>query len=802
MFRNYIKVAWRNLVRKKKYSLINIVGLALGIACCILLFLYVHNEWTYDEFHQKADRIFRVNRLLTEPNGDVGPTADTPAPLAAALKNTFPEVQKTVRLTAGDIRIAIDNNSYVKKEALYVDGSFFEVFTFHLLKGNPKEALTAPNGIVISKEFSQKYFSNSNPVGQSVSVKIEDEEINLQVTGVVENIPTNSSMQFNVLLPLKTVKHSWPDSFRRLIFSSWQFPLGETFVLLNKKTKSKELKLKLTDFAEQHFGEEAEKVGLSLQPLTAIHHQTGISGSALSPPANPVYAYIMLFIALLVLFTACINFTTLSLGQSKSRSKEVGVRKVMGAGRMQIRTQFWAEAVLTAGAAVVVGITLAQAFLPTFNNLAGTNLTLRLTLEMTSFLLLLIIGVGLIAGSYPALILSLFKPSRILSKKSTTGKSYHITQSLVVIQFALSIALIIGTLIMSAQLNFMKKNLGFNQQQVIEISGLGSTNEGQQILESYRQEISRHEAVQEVAGASFGFWGQGLEAQIELSDTERLQVQTIPVSENFLETLEIRLKQGRSFSSQRAVNGLPVIVNEALVNAMGWTTAVEKNLILTGNSLLNQAADRLQIIGVTENFHNRPLSYEIAPTILIPSKTFGGVSDIYVRIKASDIPNTLNFLRKTWSEVAPKRLFQYQFLDEVVEQAYRTEQRWKTIIRYAAGFALLITSFGLFGLSMLATERRTKEIGIRKVMGATISNIVGLLSKDFLKLVLIGFVIAVPIAWYFMNQWLQDFAYRIEIGVGIFLLAGALALLIALATVSWQSIRAALANPVDSLRSE
>ncbi len=820
MIRSYLKIAYRTLKRQKGYAFINVFGLALGIACCVLLFLYVQHEWTHDRFHEQAERIFRVNKARIDPGGGVSWSASQPALLASELEATFPEVQETVRLADGSVRVAA-NGAEIEEDALYADAAFFEVFTFPLLRGDPQTALAEPNTVVLTRRAARKHFGGENPMGRTLTVKIEDETVDLRVTGVAQNPPTNSSIQFDVVLSTDTYyEYNFSGILQRAALTRWDFPSAGTFVLLNRTGQAEALEAKLPAFAAQHLdeppesasgenGEEVRVVGaettqLRLQSLADIHLNPDVAPAALEPPGNPLYAYLLAGVALLVLGIACINFTTLSLGRSASRAKEVGVRKVVGAHRGQNRRQFWGEAILTSGAALVLGLALARLFLPVFNGLAGRELQLALFSrpETLLFLIALALVVGLLAGSYPALVLSRFEPARVLRGQGAIGGGRRLTRALVVVQFTLSIALVVGVLVMSAQLKFLQSDLGFNQEQVVVIEGLGDTDSGNQIYEPFRQEVLRHAAVEHVAGALFSFFGSAMEQPLALGDTAQVTARVLPVSETFLETLEVGVVQGRGFSAERSTDGYDVLVNETFVRTMGWPSAVGKRFSLPEGAFLSNIVGEMRVIGVVEDFHAQPLHHEIAPLILIPSANFGGVLTMYARIAPEGMAQTLAFLEETWQQVAPDRPFQYQFLDEVVAEAYEAEQQWRAIIRYAAGFALVIACFGLFGLAALAAERRTKEIGIRKVLGASATSITLLLSKDFLKLVLIAFVIAAPVAYWAASRWLQEFAYRIELGPGLFLLAGGAVCVVALGAVSYQAVKTALANPVDALRSE
>ncbi len=813
MWKNYFKIAVRTLKRQKGYAFINIFGLALGIACCVLLFLYVQHEWTHDRFHEKAERIFRAVRVTTAPGGEQSLKASGPAPLAPALEATFPEVERAVRLADGGVSVQHEDTSF-EEHVLYADSAFFAVFSFPLLRGDPQTALAEPNVVVLTEEAARTYFGTDDPMGQTLFVKFGgfvEEALDLRVTGVVAGPPPNSSIQFDLLLPFSARTYRFAPAVREAVLAQWDFPIAGTFVLLRDAEQAPALEAKLTTFFKDAqasnpgedffmFGQ-GEFAQLRLQPLTDAHLSPEVDPSALEAPGNPLYAYLLAGVALLVLALACINFTTLSLGRSAGRAKEVGVRKVVGAYRGQIRRQFWGEALLTSGAALVLGLALAQLFLPVFNGLVGQELRLDFfeQPETLLFLIGLMLVVGLLAGSYPALVLSRFEPTRILRGHGILGGGRRLTRALVVVQFTLSIALVAGALVMSAQLRFMQTDLGFNQEQIVRIEELGSTGTGQEIYEPFRQEAERYPGVERIAGAAFSFFGSGFRYPLALGDTGRVEARIIPVTETFLETLGIEVVEGRGLSAERASGAL---VNRAFVRAMGWPSALGRRLPSSAERASFSAIDSAEVVGVVADFHTRSMHERIEPTVFLPSADFGGVSSIYVRIAPEGIPQTLAFLEETWQQVAPDRPFQYTFLDEVVAEAYEAEQQWRAIIRYAAGFALVIACFGLFGLAALAAERRTKEIGIRKVLGASATSIVGLLSKDFLKLVLVAFVIAAPVAYWAASTWLEDFAYRIDLGPWLFLAAGGAVCAVALGAVSYQAIRAALANPVDALRSE
>ena len=820
MLRNYLKIAWRNLRRNKTYAVINVAGLALGISCCILLALFVSSEWTYDRFHEKADRIVRVNRTKPNPSGDRVTHATTPAPLASALTATFPEVEMAVRMNKSSVRIAREGDQF-GAQALFADSTFFDAFSFSMRRGNPQRALRVPKGIVLTERAARTYFGTADPMGKSITVQIVDEAIEVEVTGIVKAPPTRSSIQFDVLLPFELYKYQFSSTIRTFALQRWDVPVAATFALLRRADQRDKLEAELEAFATKHFGDTTpaeggrevrvygndtgeSEVRLALQQLTDIHLDPDISPTVLTAPSDPVYSYLLAGAAVLVLLIGGINFTTLALSRSADRAREVGVRKVLGAQQGQVRRQFWGEALLTSGVALVLGLGLAALFLPTFNQLVGTELSFRLTPSLGAGFLGVALLVGLVAGSYPALILSRFEPVSLLRGSTQIGGRSLLVRGLVVLQFTISVGLVAGTLIMSEQLNFMRSNLGFRTEQVVRIGDLGNTSEGKTMYRPFREEVQRHPGVGQVAASLFSFFGGGgLETPIALGDTAQVTANVLPIDSTFVETMGIGVTQGRAFSSQRATDRQAVLVNEAFVRAMGWTAPVSKQITLTEGSMIGRVLGTATVIGVVENFHTRSMRHRIQPVMLTSSAIFGGgVGSIYVRIRPERVGETLDALRQAWTAVAPERPFQYNFLDAVVDEAYRAEQRQRAIVRYAAGFALLVACFGLFGLAALAVARRRREVGIRKALGASVLSIIALFTKDFLRLTGVAVVLAVPLTYWGAQQWLRHFAYRTELGPWFFVAGAGLVLGVSAFTVGVQAWRAARVAPATTLRDE
>ena len=807
MFNNYLKIALRNLWKQKIYAVINVVGLAVGIAFCALIFLYVRDEMTYDRFHEDADRIYRMHRVSFAADGSVRATdTSLPFPTGPAMMADLPEIEQYVRFFRSDHFVRQGEQAF-EEEVLYTDPQFLSLFSFPLLQGDASTALANPNNVVITEEMAGKYFGDIDPMGQQLFLRISEEEYAFTVAGVAQEVPGNSSIQFEVLVPIQKLMETV--GYFRERMDSWQSSAFKTYVLLREGTSIDAARAKLPDFRTTYYPDEEADLrerGLwtgegmptsyDLQPMTAIHLTPEIR--SYSEASSPMYSYILSAIALAVLLIACINFMTLSIGRSAKRAREIGVRKVVGANRMQVMLQFWGEALLMSLFALGVGLALAEFFLPVFNNLAAK--TLHLDFIRDAGLLAMLLGVtlvtGLIAGSYPALVLSGFQPVEALKNRLRLNGSNAFTQSLVVVQFALSVFLICGTLIMLSQLDYLRtKNLGFDKEHVVVIETSGT--DGALALDRYRSELGSRNDIAGLTGVSYAF-AKGVSRVGFEYEGALMQVAEYIVESDYVDVLGMELVAGRNFDPRLATDSSQaIIVNETLVRDFGWTDPIGQSL--TG--LTESSATDPIVIGVVKDFNFKSLHEQIEPMML----TLGpkrGIRTILARIHPDNVPATLDVLRSTWQAIAPDVPFQYSFLDDDLDQQYRAEERWSQIVGYGAGFAILIACLGLFGLAALTVAGRTKEIGIRKVLGATLANIAVLLSKDFAKLVLIALVIAAPAAYFALRAWLDNFAYRIEISATIFLMAGSLALAIALATVSYHAIRAALADPVKSLRYE
>ena len=814
MLKNYVKISIRNLRKDKVHAFINVSGLAVGLACCLLIMLFVRNEWGYDRFHERADDLYRA--WVFEDYGEDQQFINTVTPiiLAPTLAETFPEVEHVVRIATNSDQVRRGETTLTETRLL-VDPNFFEVFDFPLLRGDPASLFNNLNTVVLTPEVATRYFGQEDPLGQTLSMRIGAEFQDFIVTGLVEAPPTRSSIQFTMLIPFDRGDALFSENARR----SWFNVFVETYVLLRNDVEAEAFEAKLPTMVKQvladRFVEGQYTIGL--QPMTEIHLDTSFP-VGIAPISDPAYAYILAVIALAMLLIACINFMTLSIGRSASRALEVGVRKAIGASRRNLMYQFWGEALMTTLLALGLGVVLAEAFRPLFNTLADTDLVLGIDGGTVLFLAAMTVLIGLVAGSYPAAVLSGLRPVEVLTGKLRLGGDTSLLRrGLVVFQFFISIGLIAGTLIMAQQIDFLRtKNLGFDKEQVVVLrtSNAGGQGllqlieDGRRTADLLRNELAANVAIVDMATSCFTFgqgWaGVGYDADDGTYRTFALNI----IDEDYLPTLGMEIVAGRNFSREISSDAeRALIVNEAFVAEYGWDNAI-------GQRLPGQSFEDHEIIGVVKDFNFESLHGAVSPLALVinPRVVLQGVSDvgfpvpptpkIAVRIKPDDIRGTVATLEQSWKRIAPDQPYNYTFVDETLDSQYRQEERLGQIVSLASLLAIVIACLGLFGLAALAVARRTKEIGVRKVLGASASSLALLLSKDFAKLVLVAFVLAVPAAYLAVDWWLQDFAYRITPGVGTFALAGLLALTIALVTVSYQAIKAALADPVDSLRYE
>jgi len=812
MFRNYFKIAFRNLQKQKIFAFINVFGLSVGIACFSLLLLFAANEFSFDKFHKKAADIYRPYLLDNTSNGQpgIGVTdylGPTQTPLGEAMKRNLPDVMNYVRLQLpwSESLIRIGNNVH-RANVTYAEQSLFSIFTFPLKYGNASTALRNLNDIVLTESKAKELFGNDDVVGRTVEISVGTAFQPFKITAVAKDIPANSTVRFDVL-----GNFLFAQTAHFIIGNNWHPTVAQTYVQLRPGSKLPNDQQKLARF-QQTFSPvsvaELKNAGFTwkeneppfifrLQPLLSIHTDTAFHGWFFTDYAvvDLKTIWILLAIAAGILLIACINFTTLAIGRSAGRSKEVGVRKVIGAEKRQIIFQFLTEAVLLSIVSAMLSLLLANLILPWFNQLSGRDLHFSLLRypQMGLLLIGIVLIVGLLAGSYPALVLSNFKPVEVLKNKIKVGGSTLFTKSLVTFQFALSIILIVSTTIILQQTKYMiNKNPGFNKENVIAIDA--SEIDPNKIFPLFKQELLNHPSIVGVTSAAaglgaghdlLGYTDHGLSAAINIVDIDYIKV------------LGMQLIAGKNLEPALINDSTkPIVINETMMKAFGWNA---QNAI--GQQIKNFQGSTAIVTGVVKNFNYRPLS-EAVKNQVFETSTDKGYTHFYVRIGAGNPAQSLAVMQKAWNNAIPGVPMKYSFLDEDVNNYYKAEQRWSDMIGWAGGISIFLACLGLLGLVTLAAINRTKEIGVRKVLGASVPTIIALLSKDFLKLISISFVIASPVAWYFMNKWLQDYANRISISWTVFLFAGVFAVGIALITISFHAIKAALANPVKSLRTE
>ncbi|MDE2830085.1 MAG: ABC transporter permease, partial [Gemmatimonadota bacterium] len=779
MFRNYLTVAYRNLVRYKVYSAINITGLAIGIAFCILTFLYIRHEWSFDAFHEKADRIYRVyNRGEVGEGGDA--SAAMPGPLGPKLAEAFPtQMQHVVRINTTSRTLQYGDHAS-QERVIYVDPGFWDIFSFPLIKGDPATALNSKDAIIISETAAQKFFGNTDPMGKSFSFTRNSKIHQALITGIAKDIPETSSIQFDCIQSYGNVEDA---------LNSWNYTGNtSTYVLLHDQIRAEDIEKLLPRFINWSWPITGENQELKLQPLADVHFSPEIR--APEPATDPAYSYILLCITALVLFVACVNFMTLALGRSASRAREIGIRKVVGAHKPQVIVQFLTESVLLSLIAFVIGLALSELLMPLFNNLMAQKLSIVAHLDGLAFasLMGLTLIVGLLAGTYPAFVLSGFMPIHVLKGRLKIVSAGLFSQFLVIFQIAMSAVLVISALIMTSQLDYLRtKPLGFDSEHLIAVSRLSKLRGlGPKGIETYRDALLSHHAILGVTQIYHmmrnGYQSRGA---VVHEGTTLKGVEIFFVDYDFVPTLDIKLIEGRNYSRDLVTDpAKSVIINQTLAKQLGPGPPLGKTL---------KFFDDMTVIGVVNDFHFRSLHHKIGPALLKcnPEHQF---SRLLVRVRANDIPGTLSFMEAQWEAVTQSSGFRYSFLDEGIDRQYRTEERWHRMIGYGTLFAIFIACLGAFGLTALAVTRRTKEIGIRKILGASVTNVVRLLSREFVLLVGIANVLAWPVAYWAMSKWLSDFAYRIELGIGAFALGGVLTLLVVIGTVSLQAVKAAKMN--------
>lgn len=816
MLKSYLKVALRNLLKQKFYTVINIAGLSVGLMACLLITLFVFDELSYDTYHEKADRIYRTDGYF-RMGGQENYYAVAPAPMARTLVETYPEVVDAVRFRdRGDFTVQQGDNTYRESEVVFVDSSLFNVFTIPLLYGHPATALNRPNTLVISRAAAQKYFGHdwedNPPLGKTLLMGRE--KIAYQVSGIFEEIPSHSHFHFDMFLSMASIEESREDMWLNNNFNTYlllqedadaaalEDKINETFATYAAPQIRQFAGINLEDFrAAGNF------FAYSLTPLTRIHLHSDLDAE-FEANSDIKYVYIFSAIAFFILLIACVNFMNLSTARSSGRAKEVGVRKALGSHRNQLIAQFLTEAVFISLLSLALAVILTELMLPSFNQLSGKQLSMGYfgRWYLVPVLLLVSITVGLLAGSYPAFFLSAFRPATVLKGKLATGmKNSWLRSALVVLQFCISITLIASTVIVYQQLNHIQhKKLGYDKEHVVVVH---NTYYLDQQTEAFKNEALRHPGV--VSATVSGY----LPANTISSNNNSIFPDKNPNSEyitsmpwwyvdhDYIPTMGMEMLEGRNFSREFATDSSSIILNEAAYRYFDFDKDPEKGL----GKMLSQFGrnpDELytyKVIGVVKDFHYTTMRQKIMPMVMVLGESTSAIS---FRIQREDVAGTLAALEAEWKRFAAGLPFEYSFMDDRFDSIYQSEQKVGKIFTACCLLAIFIACLGLFGLAAYTAEQRTKEIGIRKVLGASAWNVVMMFSRDFTRLVVVALLVAVPISYLAMNRWLEDFAYRISIGPAVFVAAGTLALLLAWITVSFQSFKAAMNDPVKSLRSE
>jgi putative ABC transport system permease protein len=806
MIKNYIKTAFRTLIKNKGFTAINVFGLALGLAACLLIVFYVFDELSYDRYNINADRIYRVNEDLKLGDNKVQYAVCMP-PLAKTLKSDFPQVENTVRLKAGGgMHVKKGNENILEYNMLFADPSIFDVFTLPIIYGNKAIALTDPNTVVITESTAKKYFNKVDVVGQNL---ITDGNHVMKITAVIKDIPQQSHFHADFILSMA----SFPDSRS----NEWLRSDYNTYVLMRKGADYKKLEAQFPQLLRRYSGDQMqaelkmsydkfEQSGsyfrMNMIPLTDIHLHSNQSGE-LSPNGTTQYVYIFSVIAIFILLIACVNFMNLSTARSSNRAREVGVRKVLGSARKYLVAQFLSESILITLLSVIIALVIAIGILPAFNNFSGKDIVVNATtlVWLIPVSILAVLVIGFLAGLYPAFFLSAFKPIDVLKGKVSTGfKGGRLRSFLVVFQFSISIILIVGTLVVYNQLHYIQnRDLGYNRNQILVIQNAFELGGHEK---TFKQEIKQLPGVENATLTGFLPTTQNRSTAIfykqAVADPKQaIFPQTWNVDEDYVKTLGMKLAAGRNFSAQMPSDSSTVVINETAAKFLGFTNAVNK-IIYKSSGGATPTFKAYTIIGVIKDFNFSSLRDNITPVILQLGDDTG---DLSLRVQTANLPALLSQIETKWQGMSAAH-FQYSFMNLDFDAMYRTEQRTGTIFIAFTILAIAIACLGLFGLAAYAAEQRTKEIGIRKVLGANVSLIVAMLSRDFIKLVCIAILISSPIAWWAMNKWLQDFAYRTNFQWWVIGVAGLTAIIIAFITISFQSFKAAVANPVKSLRSE
>ena len=807
MYRSYFKMGWRNLSKNKGLFAINITGLAMGIATCVIIMLFVVDELSYDRYNEKADRIVRVV-LKGKVNGEIIKEAVTPAPVALTLKNEFPEVAEATRLRrSGSPKITYKSATYRNSDLAFVDPNFFRVFTLTFLQGDPKTALVEPHTIVITKAEALKYFGDEDPINKLLEFKDSGEQF--KVTGIIENVPANSHFHFDLFASMEGLTHAKENN--------WMTSNYFSYLVLSERIDLKEFEAKLPAIIKKYMGPQVEQIGMTFekfrengneiglfaQPLTDIHLYSDFDNqSELEAGGDVKLVYMLGAVAIFMLLIACINFMNLSTARATKRNKEIGVKKVLGSQRIQLIHQFLTESFISTAVAMTLAVLLVVLALPLFNQLSGKNLEANFLLNSKVLMALFSLGILItfLAGTYPAFFLSSIRPISALKSKITTGgRNKSIRSALVVFQFVVSAGLILSIIIINQQMSYIQnKEIGYDRDQLLVLreSYLLGNNEN-----AFKNQLLNDPRVESITMSAFipaGPTDNNITNVYTGQQHEALRRTIVyNIDGKYISTMGMELVTGRNFSEASGSDSLNVIINETAVRTF-CLNANPLGQILTVNVGNNGEKRSLTVIGVIKDFHFRSLRETIAPLIML-NNPYGG---LIIRTKTKEIAGLLSNIENKWKAFNVEEPFSYALLDELYNETYLAEQKMGNIMKIFGALTILVACLGLFGLVTFTAEQRVKEIGIRKVLGANVTEIVSMLSKDLIILVAISFIIAFPLGYYLMDKWLQDFAYKIDVQWWVYAVAGLTTLLIAFFTMSLKTIKSALANPVESLRSE
>lgn len=805
MLRTLIRVAYRNLKKNKGYSFLNILGLAAGLTCFAFIAVWVKDEMGYDRFNKNASRIVRVvGKVSTE--SESFEQAVSSVPLAKALQQEFAEVENTVRLDKNDgIIVRNGDKQFFEDKILLTDPSFFDVFSYKLSQGDKKTALNEAYSIILTESMAKKYFGKENPLGKSLVILLYDSTRHgalYKITGVTPDPPKNAHFDFNFLASFKTLEHAEPESMTE---DGWGSNGYYTYALLKDKKDIQKLQSKLPSFIERHLGSKMKQWKMhydyTLQPLTSIHLHSN-RRYEIEPTGSMQYIFIFSTIAIFILLIAAINYMNLATARSAQRAKEVGVKKTLGARRGDLILQYLVEAVVVCLLSLIVSFVFCQLLQPAMTALTGKNISVFSEPRLLFFLTGVAVLLGICAGLYPAFFLTAFKPVNVFKGAvQRVSGGVWLRKSLVISQFAISVVLIAGILVVNAQLSYIQhKDLGYKKDALLALKANGNSDVVMNFSAFKNDVLSTHLVSGVTTSSSLlgaGLGNSGATTVNGEGKSVTTSIYRLKVDQDYVKVHQMKIIAGRDFSENITGDSSSFIINEAAVRSLGWGSA--ENAI---NKPFSMGGDGGKVIGVINDFHFNSLQHAVEPLVIIPRMPRNGFSEITMRIDMSQPEKVLKIVADRWKKYFPAYNLEYSFIDKKLQEQYKSEKRFAKFFLYFSILSLLIACLGLLGLTAYATQQRTKEIGVRKVLGASVQGIVMLISKDFLKLVLIAALIAFPLSWWTMNKWLNDFAYRIHIGIWVFVVSGIVALFIALLTVGLQAIKAAVANPVNSLRSE